>query len=393
MSSVRFINYHPLEAMGGGEVTAITVGNALATEFDVEYLSAEAYSGQSRVTTAAVATEIKFRYRRLPFVPSPCRGMQFIARPLPPLDLISPTDVTLLFVDRPVCGRYLAELGRRTRLILLLHGLTIEKPWPFSGPRSVASAWTLGMAALQWTQSTKLKHADVEFQVFNPAQIGFLNRMGIPHARIHRIPTGVDFDQYSVDESPPDFRVAFVGRIDRWTKGIARLCNVIDLVSRYHPDIGFDLMGAGPDAQMFREAALRHSNVVYHGFVPQERKNSLLARASAIVVTSDVEPYSLATVEGLASGLPVVSTDVSGPAGIISLDPSFGTLVSGGARAIAGTILRHHQGWQGERSKYGAVKRLRRERARPLLDLSVCTAAYGRMIRASPNNSQSGAAN
>jgi glycosyltransferase involved in cell wall biosynthesis len=117
----------------------------------------------------------------------------------------------------------------------------------------------------------------------------------------------------------PDTTVAFVGRLAE-VKNPERFLRAAALVDGAR----FLVVGDGPLREplerLARELGLE---LTFTGAVPDARP--LIAGADVLVVSSDSEGQSIATLEALAAGTPVVSTPVSGMAG----------LLGGGAGVIA----------------------------------------------------------
>jgi glycosyltransferase involved in cell wall biosynthesis len=63
---------------------------------------------------------------------------------------------------------------------------------------------------------------------------------------VYLIDTGIDFSKYAVAQNDDQFRVAFIGRIERPTKGIDYLIEVARIILRTGAPIFFDILGNGP---------------------------------------------------------------------------------------------------------------------------------------------------
>jgi glycosyltransferase involved in cell wall biosynthesis len=117
--------------------------------------------------------------------------------------------------------------------------------------------------------------------------------------------------------------VAVVGRLAP-VKAPHRFLEAAALVAAAEPAARFLVVGDGPlRAQLERTARDLRLDVTFTGAVPDAR--ALIANADVMVVSSDSEGQSIATLEALAAGTPVVSTPVSGMPG----------LLGGGAGVIA----------------------------------------------------------
>ena len=72
----------------------------------------------------------------------------------------------------------------------------------------------------------------------------------------------------------------------------------------------------------------KHKNIILHGFVSEEQKRKILASCDVMIVPSYFESLSIASIEGLASGLTLVaSQSAHGLKYIIDKSKLFGVLL------------------------------------------------------------------
>ncbi len=72
----------------------------------------------------------------------------------------------------------------------------------------------------------------------------------------------------------------------------------------------------------------KHKNIILHGFVSEEQKRKILASCDVMIVPSYFESLSIASIEGLASGLTLVaSRSAQGLKYIIDKSKLFGVLL------------------------------------------------------------------
>jgi glycosyltransferase involved in cell wall biosynthesis len=131
-------------------------------------------------------------------------------------------------------------------------------------------------------------------------------------------------------------RVLFVGRMHP-DKDLATLIRAFGQVK--FPEARLELVGDGPK-RLELEALVRAEGlagrVTFAGYVADPTKS--YRRARVLVLTSRLESFGNVVAEGLAHGLPVVSTAAAGPVEILD-HGRFGTLVPiGDAKAIAEAI-------------------------------------------------------
>jgi glycosyltransferase involved in cell wall biosynthesis len=135
-------------------------------------------------------------------------------------------------------------------------------------------------------------------------------------------------------------------------------------------------MGSGPGEGELRAWAERLPPVRYLGFVPFEEKVRELAGCSVLLSTSASEPYGLTSVEGLASGLPLVATPTAGSSYLVRQDPGFGRVVSYAPGDLARAILSYRAAWASDPVRFRSQRQARRQRARELFDLPRMFRAY-----------------
>ncbi|MFC2036602.1 glycosyltransferase family 4 protein [Chloroflexota bacterium] len=131
------------------------------------------------------------------------------------------------------------------------------------------------------------------------------------------IPNGVDLDVFQPGEDIPDdgpLRLLCVGRlIER--KGQHHLIEAVKRISDEGIDLTLDLVGTG-DAQTANEARVLDlglaRRVHFLGYVPREEMPAHYAAAHCFVLPSYNEGMSVATLEAMAAGLPVVITRTGG---------------------------------------------------------------------------------
>lgn len=122
------------------------------------------------------------------------------------------------------------------------------------------------------------------------------------------ISCGIDMSQYTAEIGPrEEKRIVFVGRLT----SEKRVGDVLRAAARI-PDAIVELVGDGDQ----RAALERHAEelgirerVVFHGRTSDEDLRAALTRASVFAIASIAELQSIATMEAMASGLPIVAAD------------------------------------------------------------------------------------
>jgi glycosyltransferase involved in cell wall biosynthesis len=147
--------------------------------------------------------------------------------------------------------------------------------------------------------------------------------MGIPASKLHFIPNGADTEVFrptdksnylhSIAGIPPDTPlVGFVGRLSR-EKGPDVFVKIAGIVRKTLENCHFILVGEGPMRENLRETI---DNNGLHGYVHmvglQDDMPRVYASLDLMVLTSHSEAMPLAIIEAMASGLPVIATNVGG---------------------------------------------------------------------------------
>jgi glycosyltransferase involved in cell wall biosynthesis len=152
----------------------------------------------------------------------------------------------------------------------------------------------------------------------------------ISRCRIEALPTRVNLDRFFPEPQcaardrarlARDRRVLVaLGRLS-WIKGWDLLLRAVAFLRRTDPGILLVFVGDGEDRDKITAEARAQGvadNIRITGFVPQESVRTFLNAADVCVVGSYSEGWSVAMLEALACGKPMVSTRVSGSRDMIA---------------------------------------------------------------------------
>ena len=136
-----------------------------------------------------------------------------------------------------------------------------------------------------------------------------LHDYGIDRSKLSVVPCGIDVARFSALDRPlrdRGKRCVFVGRSDA-RKGFDLLLHAWPLVLRTIPDATLHAVGIGSDFSLPLPPA-----VVLHPACTDDELAELLGSSRVSVCPSRLEGFGLAAAEAIASGTPVVATDVPG---------------------------------------------------------------------------------
>jgi glycosyltransferase involved in cell wall biosynthesis len=167
---------------------------------------------------------------------------------------------------------------------------------------------------------------------------------------VERVPKGVDARAFHPDGS--ELRKPL--RLDRRRvvlvvarlvpiKNVALLIEAIATVRTHVPDVHLVVVGDGPEGAALRARAAQlglAEAVTFAGSIPHEDTPPFYRSADVFALSSDFDNSPNAILEAMASGLPVVATDVGGVRHFVH-DPMGGAVVPrGDAAALAYAIER-----------------------------------------------------
>jgi glycosyltransferase involved in cell wall biosynthesis len=137
------------------------------------------------------------------------------------------------------------------------------------------------------------------------------------------VPNVVDLASFSPAPHPPGLvkRLVAVTRMTE-VKGVPDLLEALRLLQDRRRDWTCELIGGGERGEDYRALAseLGLDRVVFRGELRRPEVAAALREADLFVLASRVETFSVATVEAMACGLPVVVTACGGPEELVGPD-------------------------------------------------------------------------
>jgi D-inositol-3-phosphate glycosyltransferase len=224
--------------------------------------------------------------------------------------------------------------GRTVPIVQMFHTLGHMKNRIAQDPRERAAP-----ARIDGEQAV-LRLAD-RIVVSTPAELAQLNWLyGADMQKVTVIPPGVDLNRFQPIAKPvakeavgiplQDRSILFAGRIEP-LKGIDTMLRAIALIQKRRPDavagVSVSIVGGDPwsddlDDEMARLQALRqeldiHDLVTFVGSKDQDILPYYYAAAEMVVMPSHYESFGLVALEAMATGTPVIASEVGGLAFLV----------------------------------------------------------------------------
>ena len=209
-----------------------------------------------------------------------------------------------------------------------------------------------------WVERSALRRADAVV-VLTDRTAAALAADGVPAGRVHTIPSGFDPALFA-GGSPDVFpgvgrpRIGYVGRLapqkraDRLVEAFGRMREPAFLV----------VVGDGPDRERVQALAAGLPRTHLTGFVEHTAVPAVLASLDVLVLPSAYEEMGSVLTEAMASGLPVVASDVGGIPEVVR-DGQTGLLVPPGDVAALAAALDRLAADPGLRARLSAGARAR----------------------------------
>ncbi len=234
----------------------------------------------------------------------------------------------------------------RIPVIVTLHWCPFDYPHELAGklwhssifPAHQSLAFTLGIRNASMVISPSKYYADLVEKRCGvrpsviPNPISLEKYALLPHREMARRELNLD---------PSDFLILCVGRLDT-EKGLKYLIQGFKSVILEQPHARLVIVGAGPLKSELMNLAKQSdiANVVFAGHVTSHHLNLLLSAADLYISPSLYENFSISILDALASGLPIICTNVGGSPEIVE-DGTNGLLVPPrNSAAISEAIIR-----------------------------------------------------
>jgi phosphatidylinositol alpha-mannosyltransferase len=212
-----------------------------------------------------------------------------------------------------------------------------------------------------------LAHLHRAIAVSEPAR-AFVNRY-FPEFRMRVIPNGIDLSVYRPGLTPirhlrdDKVNILFLGRLEK-RKGLGDLLRAYGAASARVPRSRLIIVGDGPLRGKIESYVARHRlpNVVVAGYVPDSVKPRYFGSADIFCApATGAESFGIVLLEALASGVPVVATEVPGYMSVLESGKDSITVQPKNWRELAASlvILARDRELRGRLGAYGTQKAAR----------------------------------
>ena len=178
-----------------------------------------------------------------------------------------------------------------------------------------------GACALAWRDFARVFRTVAHITTPTPIAARLIRDKGVGR-EVEAISCGVDLARFhpriatdrpaALRDIPDRLSVLFVGRLDE-EKHLPELIDALSLVRHTaHTDVQLWLVGTGNQRAALQQRSQRRGvaeHVHFLGFVPDEELPAVYAEADVFCMPGVAELQSLATLEALASGKPIVAAD------------------------------------------------------------------------------------
>lgn len=168
-----------------------------------------------------------------------------------------------------------------------------------------------------------------------------------PEYPMRVIPNGIDVDVYKPGHAPirhlrdDNVNILFVGRLEK-RKGLGDLLRAYRSMNARLPHTRLIIVGDGPLRGKLESYISRHHlpNVILAGFVPDTVKPRYYASADIFCApATGAESFGIVLLEALASGLPVVATEVPGYMSVLEPGRDSVTVPAKSWRELAASLV------------------------------------------------------
>ena len=155
--------------------------------------------------------------------------------------------------------------------------------------------------------------------------------------RVSWVPNAVDPHDYDNLSKSEHCNIVFIGRLEPW-KGVQLFFDIAKIVQRQREDVTFTIVGGGSLGDYVKSAS--KERIKFLGRLPHREIAGVLRDSTLLVIPSFIEGLPTVCLEALASGVPVVASNVGGISEVVMNGETGQLFPPGDARQCSDHILR-----------------------------------------------------
>ncbi|WP_241564796.1 glycosyltransferase [Nonomuraea polychroma] len=210
-------------------------------------------------------------------------------------------------------GRTLIRAARRAAIAVVATNHFM--PENLVGYTSLPGWLAAPTCRLAWRDFVRVFHRAQVVTAPTPSAVRLMRRHGLVGDAVLPVSCGLDlhrFAQHTAKNQGEGLRVLFVGRLDA-EKNVGELLRALPLLPTWLP-VTAEIVGDGSRRRELEDLAraLRVADrVTFHGLVGDQEVLDAYARCDVFCMPGTAELQSLATMEAMAAGKPVVAADAT----------------------------------------------------------------------------------
>jgi glycosyltransferase involved in cell wall biosynthesis len=146
----------------------------------------------------------------------------------------------------------------------------------------------------------------VYYHTNNDEQSKYLLKAGMLKDHIFQIPNFTDISKFYVSNNNSEkLKVLNIGGV---SKNADFVVKIIDKLTKQHALNKYEFHFIGSRVPKELERYKKYKNIIVHGFIDDNKKAEIMSKMDVLALT-DIETFSITMLEGLASGLAIISSD------------------------------------------------------------------------------------
>ena len=343
---VLILHDAPLDEWKGTQRSLLEYGNYLTENgFDVTYLSPSNFKRPEGEDKINLKTDIKFRVMK--------HEMRHIFVYLVPLKVLRDINPDVIYVSTFNAFPFAPVSGKKIIFGSFVYGpeheidASVWKKFLFFIKRNIFRVVLLFY-----------QKEDVYFHTLNETQAKWLRSLVGKRFNIFTIPPPLDCSKYFFENNESNssslFNILYHGPLS-YGKGFSDFSHIVDKLnsSDLYERIRFNVVTVGgPLSNLAKEMEKKWKNVYLINTASEEEKIKFYRASQLLVSPSKVENFHFVTAEAQLCGLPVISSDISGPRSIIVQGITGYLVPSGDIDGFVDRIKKYIEIWENEREHY-----------------------------------------